>query len=224
MANNYLPSTDSDFLLWAQNFSTYLTANAATMGFTAGDAQTVSMYVDNYDTAMTVHVTKHDAAMAARQQKDTDKDIAEDIIRVMARRIQASPQVTDDDRRAMGLPVHDGVRTLAAEPQMLRPYGIADTSKPFQHTIKYREEGAEGRGRPDYAIGCEVWMKVTAAGEPVPTNPDDLKYAGTNSASPYNCEFAGSDASKVAHYRLRWVTRDGAKGPWSEVISATIVG
>ncbi|MDO8302623.1 MAG: hypothetical protein Q7T18_05220, partial [Sedimentisphaerales bacterium] len=149
---------------------------------------------------------------------------AEDEIRSMARRIQASPQVTNADRQAMGLNVHDTARTLVSDPAMGRPYGIVDTSEPFRHTLKYREEGAEGRGRPEYAIGCEVWMKIQAPSEPVPTNPDQLAYAGTNSASPYECEFDGADASKVAHYRLRWAARDGSKGPWSEVISATIVG
>lgn len=224
MATNYMPSADSDFLTWAKNFSTYLTAHAVAMGFTAGDATNIDDVVDGFDAAMSQHVTKRDAALAARQQKDADKGSAVDEIRAMARRIQASPQVTDEDRQALGLPVRDGIRSMAVEPDMRRPYGIVDTSDPFRHTLKYREEGAAGRGRPEYAIGCEVWMKILPAGEPVPTNPDDLAYAGTNSASPYVCEFSGSDASKVAHYRLRWVSRGGAKGPWSEVISATIVG
>lgn len=224
MGKSYFPAADSDFLLWALNFSTYLTANATTMGFTASDASNIATVTGGFEDALNLHVTKSDIAHAARQQKDADKDSAIGEIRAMARRIQVSPQVTDEDRQAMGLPVHDGVRTLAAEPAMGRPYGIVDTSKPFRHTIKYREEGAEGRARPDCAIGCEVWMKITLPGEPAPTNPEDLHCLGVNSASPYVCELAGTDACKVAHYRLRWVTRDGTKGPWSELISATIVG
>jgi hypothetical protein len=162
--------------------------------------------------------------MSAREQKDEKRVTAEMIIRSIVRQFQASPDVTDAQRQAMGLPVRDSVRSLAAEPDMRRPDGIIDTSKPFRHTLKYRQEDAAGRGRPEYASGCEVWMKILPAGEPVPTNPEELTYAGTNSASPYVCEFDGADASKVAHYRLRWVARNGAKGPWSEVISATIVG
>lgn len=224
MTKPYIPNTDSDFLLWALNFSTYLTTHATSMGFTESDAQNIATAANGFDTALSQHVAKRDAAAAARVQKDAGKASAKDEIRAMARRIQASPQVTDEDREAMGLTVRDSVRTLSSEPKMNRPYGIVDTSKPFRHTVKYRQEGAEGRGKPDYAVGCEVWMKIAAASEPVPTNPDDLKCLGTNSASPYIREFAGGDANKVAHYRLRWITRDGTKGPWSEIISATIVG
>jgi hypothetical protein len=34
--------------------------------------------------------------------------------------------------------------------------------------------------------------------------------------------FSGGDGGKNAHYILRWVNTRGQKGPWSEVVSATI--
>jgi hypothetical protein len=224
MANDFVPKADAEFLTWSQNFSGYFAAHAVSMGFSATDAQHVTEDVDGFNVGMADHITARDAACAARQGKDERRTLAESDIRALARRIQASPQVTDEDRQALGLPVRDRVRTLSSTPQMRRPYGIVDTSEPFRHVIKYRDEGAKGRAKPDYAFGCEVWMKITAPGEPVPINPDEFKYAGTNSASPFVNEFAGSDGSRIAHYRLRWVSRDGTKGPWSEMLSATIVG
>ena len=32
-----------------------------------------------------------------------------------------------------------------------------------------------------------------------------------------------ADANKVAHYMLRWESMRGETGPWSELVSATVV-
>jgi hypothetical protein len=46
--------------------------------------------------------------------------------------------------------------------------------------------------------------------------------AGLDTATPYLKTFAGADAGKTAHYRLRWVNTRQEAGPWSPVYSATI--
>jgi hypothetical protein len=111
-----------------------------------------------------------------------------------------------------------------ASTEVSRPIGSADTSERFMHTIRYRSEGSSGRARPENAKGCEVWMKITAPGEPAPTKPEEFTCQGLNAASPFVKQFSGDDAAKTAHYLLRLVLRDDSKGPWSEMVSATIVG
>ncbi len=71
-------------------------------------------------------------------------------------------------------------------------------------------------------MGCEIWVKVTAVGEPVPTSADQLSFVTLDTASPYIVEYDGADGGKTAHYMLRWVKSSGDKGPWSETVSATI--
>ena len=108
---------------------------------------------------------------------------------------------------------------------MTQPYGLVDTAKRLRHLVKYRDSASsESRARPHSAIGCEGWMKTTAAGEPAPTNPETFTCLGVNSASPFVRVFGGADGGKTAHYLLRWTTRDGAKSGWSEIMSASIVG
>ena len=71
-------------------------------------------------------------------------------------------------------------------------------------------------------MGCEIWVKVTAAGEAAPVSADELSFVTLDTASPYTVEYDGADGSKTAHYMLRWVKTNGDKGPWSETVSATI--
>jgi hypothetical protein len=53
---------------------------------------------------------------------------------------------------------------------------------------------------------------------------EEYKNLGLNSASPFSVQYGIEDTGKRAHYMLRWVSRDGAKGPFSEIRSVTIVG
>jgi len=40
--------------------------------------------------------------------------------------------------------------------------------------------------------------------------------------SPYTREYPGSEGGNQAHYMVRWLSRRGEPGPWSETASATI--
>jgi hypothetical protein len=70
-------------------------------------------------------------------------------------------------------------------------------------------------------MGCEIWVKV---GDPVPTDPSQLRFLATDTRTPYVAEYSGEDAGKTAHSMLRWVNTKGEQGPWSQTVSATITG
>ena len=68
--------------------------------------------------------------------------------------------------------------------------------------------------------GCQVWLKV---GTPA-VDPDELKFAGTATASPFEIKFKGEDAGKNVYYWLRWENTRGETGPWSDAVMATVTG
>ena len=60
------------------------------------------------------------------------------------------------------------------------------------------------------------------SGDPAPVDPSELTFLATDTRTPYTADHTGTDANKIAHYTLRWVSTCGEKGPWSETASATI--
>jgi hypothetical protein len=42
--------------------------------------------------------------------------------------------------------------------------------------------------------------------------------------TPYRRDYDVADAGKSAYILLRWVNAKGESGPWSDVVSSTIVG
>ena len=224
MANNYLPSRDNDFLNWATNFSTYVTAHSAELPIDSQQAAALGTEVSGFRTNLNGLTTARDAAHAACETKDEKRESAEMVIRNLARQFQASPDVTDAQRQAMGLPVHSSERAMAAAAQLNAPIASVDTSKRLTHTVRYWDSQGAGKARPEGVVGVEVWSKITAPGEVTPSNPSQFAFLAINSASPFVNELGNTDGGKTVHYLMRWVARDNAKGPWSEIISATVAG
>jgi len=220
---DYLPGSDTGFQVWVDNFVTYAGGHLAELGIAPPDIIPISAGKTDFDSKMTANVTAQQAAQSARQAKDDSRDVLEAAVRQLVRRLQASGDVDDTERAALGITVPDRVRTATAGDITTRPIGAVDTSQRLRHEIRFSDEATPTkRAKPAGVMGCEIWVKVTAAGEPAPASADELSFVSLDTATPYIAEFDGSDGGKTAHYMLRWVKSSGDKGPWSETISATI--
>lgn len=219
---DYIPTNDGQFAAWANNFMDYTNGHLADLGLTAADLTQLSNMQADFNAKMTAHIAARAAAQSARQAKDGSRNEFKAALRQLVRRLQASGDVDDSERTALGITVADTIPTAAGDIDT-RPIGIVDTGQRLRHEIRFADESTPTRkAKPHGVMGCEIWVKVAAAGQEPPTGADDLGFVDTATASPYIAEFDGSDSGKTAHYMLRWVRRGGMKGPWSETVSATI--
>ncbi len=219
---DYIPGSDTLFQAWALNFTNYANAHLVELGIAAADiAPIASGYLD-FNTNMSANVTAQQAAQAARQTKDASRDTLESAVRLLVRQLQASPDVDDTERAALGITIPDSTPSPAPGVDT-RPIGSVDTSQRLRHEIRFSDEATPTRrAKPAGVTGCEIWVKVAATGDPPPTGADDLSFLSLDTASPYIAEYDGADGGKTAHYMLRWVKSGDDKGPWSETVSATI--
>jgi len=223
MATGYIPRGDNEFLAWVNNFITYASAHLVELGLTAGDTMPIGNAHMSFSEAMTANVAAQQAAQSARQAKDDRRDDLESLIRQLVRQLQASADVDDTERAALGITVPDTIKTMATGGISTRPIGVVDTSQRLRHEIRFTDEATPtSRAKPDGVMGCEIWVKVLAAGEAPPVDGDGLSFVTLDTASPHTAEYDGADGGRTAHYMLRWVKKNGDKGPWSETVSATI--
>ena len=219
MAKDYIPRSDTEFQLWATNFLTYANDHALDLGIAPTDVPSLADFIMK----MTSNVAAQQAAQAARQAKDDSRDALESAIRQLVRQLQASPDVDDSERAALGITIPDTVRTASTSGIDTRPIGMVDTSQRLRHEIRFVDEATPtSRAKPAGVMGCEIWVKVSAQGEAPPADPGELSFVSMDTASPYIAEYDGANGGKTAHYMLRWCKSGGEKGPWSETISATI--
>ena len=216
---DYIPGGDAPFHAWQNNFITYVNTHLADLGLAAGDVVDLNATAATWTTDYPAHTAAQTAAQGARQAKDGARSAFEDTIRPLVRRLQASPDVDDAERAAMGITVPDREGSPEGPPKT-RPVVSVDTSQRLQHTIDFADEATPTRkAKPSGVMGAEIWVKV---GDPPPTDPGELTFLSVDTRTPYVAGYAGADGGQTAHYMLRWVGTTGEKGPWSETASATI--
>jgi hypothetical protein len=216
-----IPPGDADFNTWQLNFITSANANLAALGLVAADMTPLTTGAAAWTAAYTANVTAQAAAMSAREAKDAARKPLEVALRALAARLQASPTVTDARRAALGITVRAKGKQPAGVPTS-RPVATVDTSQRLQHSIQFADEASPNkRAKPAGVMGAEIWVKV---GDAAPLDVSECQFLALDTATPYVAHYPGTQAGKKAHYLLRWMNTRGAQGPWSETVSATIVG
>ncbi len=217
---DYIPSADGSFDAWQANFVTYATANAASLGLDPlVDIPPLTAAQGVWSTDYGANTAAQAAAQAARQAKVAARGSLEGVIRPLVGVLQASADVDDGERAALGITVPDTKPTPVGPPTS-RPVAVVDTSQRLQHTIEFVDETTlTSKAKPAGVRGAQIWVKI---GDPPPVDPNELTFLATDTRTPYVANFDGADANKVAHYMLRWESTRGETGPWSETASATI--
>ena len=216
---DYIPSSDSDFDAWQQNFVDFVAANAAALGITPAQVTSIQGQQTDWRVKFPASNTKQAEANAAVQGKNDCRSLYQDLIRSLVNIMQASPDVTDAHRQSAGITVRSAARTAVGAPTS-KPVATVDTSQRLQHTINFVDElTPTSRAKPDGVQGCEIWMKV---GDPAPAGPADVHYLALDTRTPYTVGFDAADGGKTAYYMLRWMSTRAETGPWSATVSATI--
>ena len=134
--------------------------------------------------------------------------------------LYADTSVSDSALANAGVPPRDMVKTASAAPATA-PVGHVDYGK-LKHVIHFRDSATpDKKAKPAGMQGCEIWRFVGTA---APVSEGDYDYVATDSDSPYVAFYSMADAGKKVYYLLRWISKSGARGEWSETIEATING
>lgn len=89
-------------------------------------------------------------------------------------------------------------------------------------TIEFRDAATpDDEAKPAGTLGCEIWRVVGAA---PPASDKEYEFVTLDTASPYVAFYEPSNAGKKVFYFLRWKSKNGDTGEWSETVEATING
>jgi hypothetical protein len=216
---DYIPSSDSEFTTWQENFLSYVNANLSALGLKDTDVASLNASQSTWKTDYSDHTKAQATAESARQTKAASRKSYESLVRSLVRRLQGMPNLTDAQRAGMQISLRETTRQSGFVPQS-RPVVHVDTSQRLRHTINFTDEATpDSRSKPAGIHGCEVWAKI---GDPAPTDGKGLAFLGLDTRTPYVAEYDGEQAGQTVHYMLRWVNAKGEAGPWSQTVSATV--
>ena len=207
MPNDYIPTSDAEFLAWSTNFFTVLNANLATVGLTAADVTPHTTAQTAFATAVTDQVAKQAALDGSVATKKTRRSAYATPLRPLVKRIQAHPGMTDALRAQLGITVPTRTkrrRSPGPELPLLRL-----ETRPGQVILHFgTEPGNEQRnGKPAWALGCNLYRKKAGEAE--------FSLIAFDTSSPYIDTVSGpaTDVTYKAAYRGSRDTDEGGFSP-----------
>jgi hypothetical protein len=217
--SDYIPVPEGKFLEWVKILFTYVSAHASAWNISADAVASVESLIAAYDAA---YVKSEDPnrgradVIAKNESRDTLKHAVRQFVK---EHLAYNSAVTDEDRRHMGLPVHD-TKPTPAPPITDMPVGEVDFSVHQQHRLHVKEGKLTGRSKPEHAKGFEVWRKV--GGDP-PATDSDWSYVNFSSRSSMVINYPQEDVGKIVYYRFRWINTRNQPGPWNESIISAVI-
>jgi hypothetical protein len=220
MPNNtdYIPRGDGAFLEWVKILYAYTLANFARWGVPT--PQTV------LEPLLTAYEAKFEAAQNPNRGKVDilNKNQARDALKKAVRAYNKAyllynPEVTDEDRERMGLPIYGGSRSPVGVPDSVPVLTVA-LKNPREVPLHYHDSVSGKRGKPKGVHGIEIrWGML----DHFPKDIEELTQSAFDTRSPCTLSFTEHERGQRVYLCGRWeILREGEKGSFGEIIEAVI--
>ena len=137
-SSGFIPDRDGDFNGVANTFLAKVKPDAAAYGLTPEELALLEAEVAEWDAKYTQMMERHEEARGATAGKDDARSTLTKTMRMLARKIQSDPAVTDQMKAAAGLPIHSTTRNPAPIPTTAPLADISDCAVE-QHTIRFSD-------------------------------------------------------------------------------------
>lgn len=219
---SYIPARDADFNNWLNNFSTLLSATPALYGLTAVDAASVAAVTATWNATYLLVTSPSTKTADAVSAKNTAKVNANSGVRPYAQQISLNAGVASSDKIAIGVNPRTSTPTPITPPTT-NPVLTLQSCSNLSAYVRYRDSAASVsvKAKPFGVLQLQLFGTTSAT---IVTDPTTLPLKGTPTKSPFVLTFSSADIGKQFYCAGRWVTRNGQVGPWSGILSFTVVG
>jgi hypothetical protein len=214
---DYIPKKDSELVAWSANFTAQIVANAPTWEIPYNE-------VNDLQTADAAFAALH--AQADSPTKNSvivaEKDAARKVLKAKIRDLVGfrlkNPIITDAQRIAMGLHVHDTTPTNIPVPTT-RPEIDIDVLDFRRLKILFHDMGSSSKAKPYGVNGAVIAYAIL---DVPPVNSDTLTHTVLATRTPHVLEFTEEERGKPVYVAICWQNEKGQRGPWSEIESAIV--
>lgn len=160
--HDFLPSREADLLDWSCNFNHRINQAPAAYGLTAAQATAYAQLHDAFAAAYALAVDPCTNSKANVVAKNNAKAALKANARMLARLINATPGVTDDQRGRVGLTIPDKHLTPARVPTEAPRVSVRETLGRTVRLRLYDRSSSTRRGKPPGVAGAVVLYYIAA--------------------------------------------------------------
>ena len=215
---NYLPQAFNALMNWLVNFTGYLNTNLQRFGIAEAELNSLNVLIEAFSQAHAKAELPNAGKADRLDRREKAYAVTKAVRGFVNMYLRYNAAVTDDDRVNLGLRVPDAHPTPASTPGSY-PVFAPDTSILMRVTLHIRDSAKQTRGKPAGVHGCEIRWAIR---DSAPTHTEDLSHSAFTTKSVYTFEFDENQRGQRLYVRGRWENNRGEKGPWSEIVNATI--
>ncbi|MDQ3798183.1 MAG: hypothetical protein M3384_01925 [Acidobacteriota bacterium] len=215
---NRLP--DHELLAEVRLMNNNATGSEASYGLTAAMTAALKAELDGFEDDLATLEGLETSLSAAFGAKSNRRKKIIELARKFMALIRGTIGNDPDKLGTVNLDALDETRTKSGAPTGV-PFALIDLGK-LRHTINFRDAATpDSEKKPAGILGAEIWYKI--GGSP-PVDNKECEFLALDTATPYVATFDGADVGKTVYYLLRWQSKNGDKGDWSDIAQATVNG
>jgi hypothetical protein len=211
---------DHELLAEVRLMNNNASGDEATYGLTAAMTAALTALLDGFEDDLATMETAQAAEAAAVGAKNNRRALIIETVRKLMALIRGTVGNDPDKLGRVNLDTLDETRTRAGAPESV-PFALIDLGK-LRHTVNFRDAATPDTDKkPAGILGAEIWYKI---GGSAPVDNKECQFLALDTATPYVVTFDGADTGKTVYYLLRWQSKNGDKGDWSDIAQATVNG
>lgn len=219
-SSNFIPSRDADLVTWTNNFSSKINLTPTAYGLSAPQATAYAAlntaFIASYTTANDPSTRSPSAIIA----KDDAKKALISSARQLARIVQATPVVTDEQKSDLGLNVR-------ATPSPIPPPDISpaiDVLSISGNTVRIRMHDPLNTTRRGLPPGISGITLFSAVGPTAPTSIAGWTFEANTTRIVADVTFPGAAPGAKVWFTCFYKNEREQSGPATEPVSTNIAG
>jgi hypothetical protein len=218
LSTSYFPSQGEQFLRWTQNITAYVQAEAKRMKADTSALRPIQSLCKKYQAAIAKASAPNHGSIDIQERNTIRKALETAIRDFLKANLLHNPEVSDEDRLTMGIPIYSKKPAPAPVPASF-PVVEIDTSHTRQLTLRLRNAETGKRAKPKGALGAELRWHV---GDAPPESVENFSRSMMVTHGSHTFSFDHEQRGKPLYFCLRWQNTRGQNGPWTEIISAVV--
>jgi hypothetical protein len=216
---DYLPSNPLELLNKVQSIQTQVINNQVRWDISQNAIVSLDQPISDFAAAVAVSENPETRTSSSIHTRDEKGVVLVHVVRPFIQgHIYNNPNVTEGDLIKLGLPIHDRTPTPSPDPDVEPELEVNPASAGVLEA-KFGGKNERGHAKPKGMHGTEIrWL----LSETPPVNWSELTHSEFATRSPLRFTFEGVDRGKKIYFAARWENNRGAKGPWTEIISAIV--
>jgi hypothetical protein len=217
MTTDYIPGKDAELVAWSANFAMQVAENISAWEIPEQEACDLQTATTAFAALQVQAGSPARTSIIVAEKNAARRNLTVHIRRLVNFRLK-NPVITDAERVAMGLHVHDATPSNIPAP-VSRPELDIDVLDVRRLKVVFHDMGSTRKAKPYGVSGALI---ACATLDTPPASPDALTRSVLATRTPFILEFTEEERGKTVYVAICWQNGKGRKGPWSEIESAIV--